>query len=287
MSDDFSRPTPVDLDGIGRRLHHVRNSIAFGPTSRRLAHTDIPAMMAEIEWSRAQIERLRANQIPDGGEWSIRYGYRVGNAGVMWNNPGFHGKSDDMQRREWRGRPEPIVRDDVPTQPVAAPPVVAAVTRTDPPEGNASGVDRPGRKVDLGASPGQDAVGRYQFAEPNNGCYFPIRRDLPESTRKLREAAGYYGGRLVTQGVAGQHTPDPARTIRIEPRMVVIGRRRSIVADSSITIPVITGDVLVAVVPDGVEPADMPGWTFLHVAPGLVLAYRHTTTADEPEADDA
>lgn len=81
------------------------------------------------------LERLEAHQLPDGGTWSVRYGRRVGNAGVMWSNPGFRDVRDDMHRREWRGPATPIAAGDDRTQPITARPVVAAVTRSGPVEG--------------------------------------------------------------------------------------------------------------------------------------------------------
>jgi hypothetical protein len=58
--------------------------------------TTIAALVAEVE-------RLKANQLPDGGEWRTEYGIAY-SAVHSWCDP----EDPDVQRRVWYGPAEPF-----------------------------------------------------------------------------------------------------------------------------------------------------------------------------------
>lgn len=81
-----------ERDSLGRRC-----AIRFG---------EAETLRGEVAQLRDELEQLRANQLPDGGEWDVEYESPDGSDGPYWSDHRWFDST--RQRRIWYGPATPI-----------------------------------------------------------------------------------------------------------------------------------------------------------------------------------
>jgi len=75
----------------------------------------VTSLEAERDALNDEVDRLKANQMPDGGEWRTEYGQFDVDFGETVFFERTHkepSRSDDMKRRVWYGPAEPIAEEN-------------------------------------------------------------------------------------------------------------------------------------------------------------------------------